>query len=103
MASRRYGIWQGKGRKHLSGLLYAFRLSGGCAFDGNGMGTCRLVQRFNGAAESAVSVLLQREVLDGVRQTNWSAWSCLEGEKMGEKTRKKACADTEKRLRFKMR
>lgn len=47
--------------------------------------------------------LLQREVLDGVRQTNWSAWSCLEGEKMGEKTRKKACADTEKRLRFKMR
>lgn len=47
--------------------------------------------------------LLQHEVLDGVRQTNWSAWSCLEGEKMGEKTRKKACADTEKRLRFKMR
>lgn len=47
--------------------------------------------------------LLQREVLDGVRQTNWSAWSCLEGEKRGEKTRKKACADTEKRLRFKMR
>lgn len=47
--------------------------------------------------------LLQREVLDGVRETNWSAWSCLEGEKMGEKTRKKACADTEKRLRFKMR
>lgn len=47
--------------------------------------------------------LLQREVLDGVRQTNWSAWSCLEGEKMGEKTRKKACEDTEKRLRFKMR
>lgn len=47
--------------------------------------------------------LLQREVLDGVRETNWSAWSCLEGEKRGEKTRKKACADTEKRLRFKMR
>ena len=47
--------------------------------------------------------LLQREVLDGVRETNWSAWSCLEGEKRGEKMRKKACAYTEKRLRFKMR
>ena len=33
--------------------------------------------------------LLQREVLDGVRETNWSAWSCLEGEKREKKRGRK--------------